>query len=114
MLFKGKLLLLLNEDSSVYRLLLLAIAVISPLRHFLSYAPTGDQLSLRLLVSALCLLTFVVSFYSHKLFLLGKYVILLSSLAINNGLLLAVNGFAPQYVVNSLITYVALTFLCRD
>src|SRR5579875_720459 len=115
MLTKGKLLLYIQEDDSIYRLLLVALALSSPALHYLCFNHLYDPLWLRAVNSIICLLAVSISFSPSikKSYIILRYIAISWYLITNNGLLLAANHFSNVYLLSSITVFIALTLFCR-
>jgi two-component system sensor histidine kinase/response regulator len=114
MAFKDKALLKLDNDNTVYRLLLLGLFIAGPSLHYLCYYNSYDPVWLRainMLLSAAAL-GFSFSRYTTAYKYL-VYVTILSFLIINNGILLGKNGFDHVYLFSSITIFISLTFFCN-
>ena len=67
MSLKSRLLILIQNDNTIYQLLLLGLFIASPSLHYLCYHNSFDPLWLRIINSALCLIAFCFSFYSFRI-----------------------------------------------
>jgi PAS domain S-box-containing protein len=115
MLSKGKLLLYIQDDDSIYRLLLLGLAISSPALHYLCFGRVYDPLLLRGISSLICLVTVIFSFSpkQRKAYVGLRYLAMVLYLVVNNGLLLGANNFANVYLLSSVTVFIALTLFCR-
>ena len=114
MSFKSKLLLLLQNDNTIYQLLLLGLMIASPSLHYLCYHNSYDPIELRLFNSALCLVALFFSFFGNKkLTDVSQYLIILAFLSVNNCLLLSKNGFDQVYLFSAIVLFIALTLFCK-
>ena len=114
MSFKSKLLLLLQNDNTIYQLLLMGLMIASPSLHYLCYYNSYDPISLRVFISALCLVALFLSFYANKTIVaISQYVVIIAFLSINNCLLLGKNGFAQVYLFSAITIFIALTLFCK-
>ncbi|MFI5139636.1 MAG: PAS domain S-box protein [Sphingobacteriales bacterium] len=114
MSFKSKLLLLIQNDNTIYQLLLVGLLIASPALHYLCYYNSYDPLWLREINSGLCLGAIGFSFYPDKfLCKSSQYLTIISFLAINNCLLLSKNGFGQVYLFSSISIFIALTLFCK-
>jgi len=114
MSFRSKLLSLLQNDNTIYQLLLLGLMVASPSLHYLCFYNSYDPLWLRIINSAVCLFALLISFYSNKtLITISQYIVIIAFLLINNCLLLSKNGFAHVYLFSSITVFIGLTFFCK-
>ena len=114
MSFRSKLLLLIQNDNTIYQLLLIGLFIASPSLHYLCYYNSYDPLWLRLINSALCLVALCFSFYPGKfLAATSQYIAIIAFLIINNCLLLSKNGFGHVYLFSSITIFIALTLFCK-
>ena len=112
--FKGKLSLLLNDDNSIYRLLLAVLLVAGTGLYFLCANNSFDPFWLRLAGSGLCLITLGASFFPNlRWYHFFKYLTGFYFLAINNYLLIAENGFANIYIFNAAVVFAIVCLFCR-
>jgi two-component system sensor histidine kinase/response regulator len=115
MSFKNRVLLLIENDITIYRLILLGLLIASPSLHYLCYNNSYDPVWLRLVNCAFCILTLALSYSKNKgLFKVMVYVTICSYLFVNNYILLGVNSFAHVYVFCSITIFVALTLFCKQ
>src|SRR6202000_1791816 len=113
MSFRSKLLTLLQNDNTIYQLLLLGLMIASPSLHYLGDYHSYDPISLRVALSAICLVALIISFYNNKtLTAVSQYVVIVAFLGINNYLLLSKNDFAQVYLFSSITIFIALTLFC--
>ncbi|MCD8739392.1 PAS domain S-box protein [Mucilaginibacter roseus] len=113
MSLNNRLVLLIHNDRSIYRLLLIALCIASPAFHFLCRQDFADPLDLRLLNSAICIGTIGLSFIKNKYyFKTGLYVTIISHLALNNYWLLSHSQFSPIYIFGSLVIFMGLAIFC--
>jgi two-component system sensor histidine kinase/response regulator len=113
MSFKSRLLLLIQNDNTIYQLLLIGLFIASPSLHYLCFYNSFDPLWLRLINSAFCLIAFCFSFYPGKHYTASRYITVIAFLAINNCLLLGKNGFEHVYLFSSIAIFIALTLFCK-
>ncbi|MDB5017274.1 MAG: luxQ 6, partial [Mucilaginibacter sp.] len=114
MSFRSKLLLFIQNENTIYQLLLIGLFIASPSLHYLCFYNSYDPLSLRIINSALCLLAFGFSFYPVKLYYtISQYLTIISFLVINNCILLSKNGFEHVYLFSSITIFIALTLFCK-
>ncbi|MDB5141225.1 MAG: luxQ 6 [Mucilaginibacter sp.] len=114
MSFRSKLLLFIQNENTIYQLLLIGLFIASPSLHYLCFYNSYDPLSLRIINSALCLLAFSFSFYPVKLYYtISQYLTIISFLVINNCILLSKNGFEHVYLFSSITIFIALTLFCK-
>jgi len=115
MSFKNRALLLIENDITIYRLILLGLLVASPALHYLCYDNSYDPIWLRLINAAFCLATLALSYDKNRAFLKAMvYVTITSYLFVNNFILLGVNGFAHVYVFSSITIFIAVTLFCKQ
>ncbi len=113
MSLKSRLLILIQNDNTIYQLLLLGLFIASPSLHYLCYHNSFDPLWLRIINSALCLIAFCFSFYPDKYYTATRYIAIVAFLAANNCLLLGKNGFEHAYLFSSITIFIALTLFCK-
>lgn len=114
MSFKSKLLYILQNDNTIYRLLLVGLLIASPALHYLCLYDAYDPVWLRAINTTLCMIALGLSFYPGKyLATFSQYAAILSFLVINNGILLSRNGFSPIYLFSSITIFIALTLFCK-
>ncbi|MES2107480.1 MAG: PAS domain-containing protein, partial [Bacteroidota bacterium] len=114
MSFKSKLLLFVQNDNTIYQLLLIGLFIASPALHYLCFYNSYDPMWLRLICSATCLTALVFSFYKVRFFnIAGQYLTIMAFLVVNNGILLSRNGFEHVYLFSAITIFVALTLFCR-
>ena len=114
MSFKDKAVILVENDRTIQRLLLLGLLVAGPSLHYLCSSNTYDPFWLRGICCLLSAAALGMSFTKYNL--VYKYLIqatILSYLVINNGILLGVNGFAHVYLFSSITIFISLTLFCR-
>ncbi|MBK0380911.1 PAS domain S-box protein [Mucilaginibacter segetis] len=105
---------LLENDITIYRLLLLGLFVASPSLHYLCYYNSYDPIWLRSINSALSITTLALSFLGNKKYYRTVlYVTIMSYVLINNYILLGVNGFQHVYLFSSITIFIALTLFCK-
>src|SRR5271170_5295485 len=102
MSFKSRLLLLIQNDNTIYQLLLIGLFIASPALHYLCSYNSFDPLWLRIINSALCLIAFCFSFNPGRLYTASRYITIIAFLAVNNCLLLSKNGFEHVYLFSSI------------
>ncbi|WP_428330725.1 PAS domain S-box protein [Mucilaginibacter sp.] len=113
MSFRSRLLLFLQNDNTIYQLLLIGLFIASPSLHYLCYYNSFDPLWLRFINSGLCLAALCLSYYPDKLYYkIVSYLTIISFLVINNCLLLGKNGFEHAYLFSSITVFIALTLFC--
>lgn len=114
MSFKSKLLFILQNDNTIYRLLLIGLLIASPALHYLCLYNSYDPIWLRAINTAFCIIALGLSFYPGKyLATFGQYAAILSFLVINNCILLSKNGFNHIYLFSSIAIFIALTLFCK-
>ncbi|MEO6977949.1 MAG: PAS domain-containing protein, partial [Mucilaginibacter sp.] len=114
MSFKSRLLLFVQNDNTIYQLLLIGLFIASPSLHYLCFYNSYDPLWLRLVCSALCAASLAFSVYNVKFYnTASQYLTILSFLVINNGLLLSKNGFEHVYLFSAITIFIALTLFCK-
>ena len=115
MSFKNRALLLIENDITIYRLILLGLFIASPALHYLCYDNSYDPIWLRFLNCAFCLATLALSYDSNRVFFKAMvYITVCSYLLVNNFILLGINGFAHVYVFSSLTIFIAVTLFCKQ
>jgi two-component system sensor histidine kinase/response regulator len=115
MSFRSKLLLLLQNDNTVYQLLLVGLLIASPSLHYLCFSNSFDPLWLRMLNSAICLVALCLSFSPGKFYVTAsQYLTIITFLAVNNCILLSKNGFSHVYLFSSITIFIALTLFCKQ
>ncbi|TSD66168.1 PAS domain S-box protein [Inquilinus sp. KBS0705] len=111
---KDKSLLLVENDITIYRLILLGLLIASPSLHYLCYNNTYDPLWLRGINWCFCLAALSLSFTTYKAIFKGfVYATVCSYMVINNGLLLSINNFEHTYLFASITIFIALTLFCK-
>jgi PAS domain S-box-containing protein len=114
MSFKDRVLLLVENDQTIHKLLLLGLFIAAPSLHYLCFNNSYDPIWLRALTSILCALSLGFSYGSNKTYY--KYTLYLTVLAyvvINNCILLAINNFAHIYIFSTITIFIALTLFCK-
>lgn len=115
MSFKNRALLLIENDITIYRLILLGLFIASPSLHYLCYNNSYDPIWLRGLNCAFCLLALGISYGKNPGLLKSMvYVTICSYLFINNFVLLGINGFEHIYVFSAITIFIALTLFCKQ
>ncbi|MBE9583410.1 response regulator [Mucilaginibacter sp. JRF] len=113
MSLNSRLVLLIHNDRSIYRLLLLVLCIASPALYFLCHKDYADPLYIRMIGSATCIAAIGLSFVKSKIyFRLSLYVTIITHLVVNNYLLLSSTQFSPLYIFGSLVIFMGLAFLC--
>ncbi|PWK78049.1 PAS domain S-box-containing protein [Mucilaginibacter oryzae] len=111
---KSNALVLIQNNATVYRLLLLGLLIASPSLHYLCFDKTYDPVWLRLINCFFCIATLIFSFSSNKLYYNISVGLTISSfLVINNCVLLGKNGFEHVYLLSAIAIFVALTLFCK-
>ena len=114
MSLKVKTLLIIQNDDTVYRLLLIGLFIASPSLHYLCYYNSYDPIWLRLINSFFCVFSLGLSFGNNKAIYTGStYITILAFLVVNNYLLLSINGFGHAYLFSSITIFIALTLFCK-
>jgi two-component system sensor histidine kinase/response regulator len=114
MSFKDRVLLLVENDHTIHRLLLLGLFIAAPSLHYLCFNNSYDPIWLRALTSILCALCLGFSFVSNKTYYkYALYITVLAYVIINNCILLAINNFAHIYIFSAVTIFIALTFFCK-
>ncbi|MDB5286195.1 MAG: hypothetical protein JWR05_1144 [Mucilaginibacter sp.] len=114
MSFKDRMLLLVENDYTIHRLLLLGLFIAAPLLHYLCFNNSYDPIWLRALTGILCAVCLGFSFSSNKSYY--KYTLygtVLVYVVINNCILLGINGFTQVYIFSTLTIFIALTLFCK-
>lgn len=115
MSFKNRALLLIENDITIYRLILLGLLIASPALHYLCYDNSYDPIWLRLITCAFCLVTLTLSYNKNRVYFKAMVnVTIISYLFINNFILLGVNGFEHVYVFSSITIFIAVTLFCKQ
>ncbi|WP_439698415.1 PAS domain S-box protein [Mucilaginibacter sp. AW1-7] len=114
MSLKVKTLLIIQNDDTVYRLLLIGLFIASPSLHYLCYYNSYDPIWLRLINSFFCVVSLGLSFGNNKaIYTASTYITILAFLIINNYILLTINGFGHAYLFSSITIFIALTLFCN-
>ncbi|BAU55205.1 PAS domain S-box protein [Mucilaginibacter gotjawali] len=114
MSFKIKLLFILQNDNTIYRLLLAGLLIANPALHYLCLYNSYDPIWLRAINTGLCFVALGLSFYPGKYFaIFSQYAAILSFLVINNCILLSRNGFSHIYLFSAITIFIALTLFCK-
>lgn len=114
MSFKSRLQLFLQNENTIYQLLLAGLSVASIALHYLCFYKSFDPLWLRVVNSSLCLIALGLSFQPVKIFyIISQYVVIISFLVINNYFLLCKNGFEHVYLLSAITVFITLTLFCR-
>ncbi|SDF06922.1 PAS domain S-box-containing protein [Mucilaginibacter pineti] len=114
MSLKVKPLLMIQNDDTIYRLLLIGLFIASPSLYYLCYNNSYDPVWFRVINSFLCLAALAFSFGINKtVYKASTYVTILSFLVINNCILLGNNGFDHAYLFSSITIFIALTLFCK-
>ncbi|RYU86588.1 PAS domain S-box protein [Mucilaginibacter terrigena] len=114
MSFKNRALLLVENDITIYRLILLGLLIASPSLHYLCFHNSYDPLWLRLVNCSFCLVALGLSYGKDKGLFKGVVLLTICSyLFVNNFMLLRVNGFAHVYLFSSITIFIALTLFCK-
>jgi two-component system sensor histidine kinase/response regulator len=114
MSFKDRPLVLIENDNTIYRLLLSGLLIASPALHYLCFYNSYDPIWLRAVVCAFCAAALGLSFTKNtSIYQAGIYAAILSYLVINNCLLLGINGFEHVYLFSSITIFIALTLFCK-
>jgi two-component system sensor histidine kinase/response regulator len=114
MSLKGNSLVMIQNEATVYRLLLIGLFIASPSLHYLCSNNSYDPLWLRAINCFFCAASLLFSFINDKAFFkAGILVTILSFLVINNCILLGKNGFEHVYLFSALTIFIALTFFCK-
>ncbi|AMR32121.1 hypothetical protein A0256_12155 [Mucilaginibacter sp. PAMC 26640] len=114
MSFKDRAVLLIENDYTIHRLLLLGLSIAAPALHYLCYYNSYDPLWLRGVSFVICAITFGLSFTNYKsAFKSLVYLTILTYVIINNGILLGANGFEHVYVFSSVTVFISVTLFCK-
>lgn len=114
MSLKVKTVLIIQNDETIYRLLLIGLFIASPSLHYLCYYNSYDPIWLRLINSFLCIVSLGRSFGTNKaVYNTSTYITIFSFLIINNYFLLSINGFEHAYLFSSITIFIALTLFCK-
>ncbi len=114
MSLKVKTLLMIQNDNTIYRLLLIGLFIASPSLHYLCSFNSYDPIWLRIINSFFCLLSLAISFGNNKtIYTISTYTTILSFIIINNCILLSKNGFEHVYLFSSVTIFIALTLFCK-
>ncbi|GGH19744.1 PAS domain S-box protein [Mucilaginibacter phyllosphaerae] len=115
MSFKNRALLLVENDITIYRLILLGLLIASPSLHYLCFQKSYDPVWLRAVNCAFCLVTLGLSFQKNKvLFKAMVFATICSYIFVNNFLLLSFNGFAHVYVFSAITIFISVTLFCSQ
>ncbi|WPV02733.1 PAS domain S-box protein [Mucilaginibacter sp. cycad4] len=114
MSLKGNSLVMIQNEATVYRLLLIGLLIASPSLHYLCYNNSYDPFWLRAINCFFCAITLFFSFINNKtLYKAGIFATILSFLVINNCILLGKNGFEHVYLFSAITIFIALTLFCK-
>jgi two-component system sensor histidine kinase/response regulator len=114
MSFRERALQLIENDNTIYRLLLLGLLIAGPSLYYLCYYNSYDPVWLRTICSVLSGTALALSFTPYKTaYRWLVYTTILSYLVINNGILLGANGFEHVYLFSSITIFISLTFFCN-
>ncbi|WP_184541619.1 PAS domain-containing hybrid sensor histidine kinase/response regulator [Mucilaginibacter sp. FT3.2] len=114
MSLKVKTLLMIQNDESIYRLLLIGLFIASPSLHYLCYYNSYDPIWLRVINSFFCLLSLGLSFNTNKTaYTVSTSLTILAFLVVNNYILLGTNGFEHAYLFSSITIFIAITLFCK-
>lgn len=106
--------MLIENDQTIHRLLLLGLFIAAPSLHYLCFNNSYDPIWLRALTSILCALSLGFSYSSNKTYYkYTLYVTVSAYVVINNCILLAVNNFAHVYILSTVTIFIALTLFCK-
>lgn len=115
MSFKDRTLLLIENDTTIYRLLLLGLLIASPSLYYLCFYNSYDPVWLRAINAVISGLALILSFTAYKTaYKFFTYTTILSYLVINNGILLGANGFEHVYLFSSITIFISLTLFCKQ
>ncbi|MET3607312.1 PAS domain-containing hybrid sensor histidine kinase/response regulator [Mucilaginibacter rubeus] len=114
MSLKGNSLVMIQNEATVYRLLLIGLFIASPSLHYLCLNNSYDPFWLRAINCFFCAITLFFSFINNKVFYkAGIFATVLSFLVINNCILLGKNGFEHVYLFSAITIFIALTLFCK-
>ncbi|WP_154402462.1 PAS domain-containing hybrid sensor histidine kinase/response regulator [Mucilaginibacter endophyticus] len=114
MALKGNSLVMIQNEATVYRLLLIGLFIASPSLHYLCFQNSYDPFWLRAINCFFCAVALFFSFINNAAFYKAAIVATISSfLVINNCILLSKNEFAHVYLFSAITTFIALTLFCR-
>jgi two-component system sensor histidine kinase/response regulator len=114
MSFKDRVLLLVENDHTINRLLLLGLFIAAPSLHYLCFNNSYDPIWLRVLTCILCVICLGLSFGSNKnYYKYTLYVTVLAYIIINNCILLAINSFTHVYIFSAVTIFITLTLFCK-
>ncbi|MFA6085960.1 PAS domain S-box protein [Mucilaginibacter sp.] len=114
MSFKDRALLLVENDNTIHRLLLIGLFIAAPSLHYLCFNNSYDPVWLRALTCILCAISLGLSLGGNKTYY--KYILYVTMLAyviINNCILLGVNSFDHEYIFSTITIFIALTLFCK-
>ncbi|RWY57019.1 PAS domain S-box protein [Mucilaginibacter gilvus] len=115
MSFRERTLQLIENDNTIYRLLLLGLLIAGPSLHYLCFYNSYDPIWLRAINSSLSAAALALSFTPYKTaYRWLVNITILSYLVINNGILLGANGFEHVYLFSSITIFISLTFFCNE
>lgn len=105
----------MQNDNTIYQLLLIGLLIASPSLHFLCYYNFSyDPLWLRVVNSVLCLIALGFSFHPNKFYQTAtQYISIIGFIAINNCFFLYKNGFTHVYLFSAIAIFIALTLFCK-
>jgi two-component system sensor histidine kinase/response regulator len=115
MSLKGNSLVMIQNEATVYRLLLIGLFIASPALHYLCFQNSYDPFWIRAINCFFCAAALFLSFTNNKAFYkAGILTAILSFLVINNCILLGKNGFEHVYLFSAITIFIALTLFCRE
>jgi len=114
MSFKDRTLLLIENDHTIHRLLLVGLLIAGPSLHYLCYFNSFDPIWLRGINCLFCAIALGLSFTQYKnTYIWSVRLAILSYLVINNCVLLGMNGFNHVYLFSSITIFISLTLFCK-
>lgn len=114
MSLKGNSLVMIQNEATVYRLLLIGLFIASPSLHYLCSNNSYDPFWLRGINCFFCALALFFSFINNKTFYKAGIVATISSiLIVNNCILLSKNEFQHVYLFSAITIFIALTLFCK-
>ena len=115
MSFKDRALLLIENDNTTYRLLLIGLLVAAPSLHYLCRDDNSyDPVALRAITFGICGIALILSYIGPKhIYKYSIYATIIVYLAINNCILLGKNGFDHVYLFSAITVFIALTLFCK-
>ncbi|SEN83886.1 PAS domain S-box-containing protein [Mucilaginibacter gossypiicola] len=114
MSLKGNSLVMIQNEATIYRLLLIGLFIASPSLHYLCSNNSYDPFWLRLINCFFCAVSLFFSFINNKTFYkAGIFATISSFLIINNCILLGQNGFDRVNLFSAITIFIALTLFCK-